>query len=257
VSPTRLRATLDQLVHNTLPRCHLRHAAPQFATVGTTRQVLGHGHTGLPSAEMMIDVNDPSPNRGKNWTAIAAMLGGIAALLTAVVGVLTFVTTQLSGTDKNSGSAQQPGSARTTAATPAGTPVSTVTTDEAVVPTAWTQVWTGSFLFDNNGINFDHEPPLRNAGGNLQVYSGGSSAVAAGFGSGKIRLASLPGGTTATPEACSERLDNYSTGSIDLDTGKQVCVRTARGRVVLMKVDAGPDDGLGWDVTVTIWQPNS
>jgi hypothetical protein len=206
---------------------------------------------------MMTYVTTPAPSQGKNWTTIAAMLGGIAALLTAIVGTLTFITTQLNGKDKNGPSADQPSTAQTTALQPMGTPVATSTTNGQAPQAAWTQVWTGSFLFDNNGVNFDHEPPLRNAGGAFQVYSGGSSAIAAGLGSGRIRLASLPSGTAATPDACAERLDNYSTSSVDLDEGRRVCVRTERGRVVLMKINGGPDDKLAWDVTATIWRPNS
>lgn len=194
----------------------------------------------------MVNVTDPTPPRSRNWTVIAAMLGGSAALITALVGVLTFVSTQI-------GKGEQPQTAVRPTAAPS--PNSTAGASSAAPQPAWTLVWRGSFLFDNNGVNFDHEPPLRNPGGALQVYSGGSTAVAAGMGSGRIRLAALAPGAPATPEVCAERLDNFSTGDVSLDKGRRICVLTDRKRVVLMVINGGPDEDLAWDATATIWQP--
>lgn len=191
-------------------------------------------------------MSNPPPQQGRNWSAIAALLGGAAALITAVVGVLTFVFTQIGhGPAGPTATPKAPG--RTPAQTAPTTPT-TPTTEQA----AWRMVWQGPFLFDNNGVNFDHEPPLRDGGG-LQVYSGGDSAVAAA----RIGIAALPSGAATTPAACADRIVRYSTGSVRLDKGTRVCVRTDLGRIALMVFEGNVPNTLDWEVNATIWQPTS
>jgi hypothetical protein len=86
----------------------------------------------------------------------------------------------------------------------------------------------------------------------IQIYSGGTTAVAAGFGTGSVRIATLERGDPGTPEACAAKLDAFSTPSVPLDIGRRVCVHTTLGRVVLMTVLSRADE-YAWNVTATIW----
>ena len=75
------------------------------------------------------------------------------------VGVLAFAADHL-GTGGGSGPSAT--------ATPAGrSAMHGSGAASAPAPGGWVQVWQGPFLFDNNGVSFDHEPPLRNSGGVL------------------------------------------------------------------------------------------
>jgi hypothetical protein len=205
----------------------------------------------------VTDLQPTAPRKGRDWNAVAAMLGGVAALITACVGALAFVASQ----HDSSGSGTEPARAGaaatgTTAAAPTGTsPSRSVAAAAPPGPqAAWQQVWQGSFRFDNNGVNFDQEPPLRNAGGALQIYSGGTTVVPAGAGGGSVRIAALDRGDPGTPEACAAKLDAFSTSSVPLDTGRRVCVHTTLGRVVLMTVVSRMDES-SWNVTATVWRP--
>jgi len=186
--------------------------------------------------------------RGPDWNTIAAILGGVAAVITACVGVLAFAADHL-GTGGGSGPSAT--------ATPAGrSAMHGSGAASAPAPGGWVQVWQGPFLFDNNGVSFDHEPPLRNSGGDFDIYSGGSSAIAAGVGGGSVQVVALGPGDPSTPEACAAKLAGFGTGSVSLDSGKRICVHTALGRVALMTVVGSSTDGPdAWNVTATVWRP--
>ncbi|GIF01519.1 hypothetical protein [Paractinoplanes rishiriensis] len=180
---------------------------------------------------------------GRNWSTIAAVLGGLAALITAVVGLSTFIANQFGDAPR---------------ATPAATtkpPAVQPATAASSAPAAggWREVWSREFVLDTTGVLLDSDQPVRGTGA-FHVISGGPMISPAGG----AAIAALPAGQPATPDACDERVTTHSADNVTMDSGKRVCVRTPAGRVALLVVEGATGDvNAGWTVRATVWQPAS
>jgi hypothetical protein len=197
----------------------------------------------------MVTVTEQARRPKRNWSTIAAFFGGLAALITALVGMATFIVNQV-GDDA-------PTAAPTPAAPTRAAPASAAPPVTAAPPSpesaGWRQVWAREFILDTNGVLLDSDRPVRGTG-SFHVISGGPMISPAG----QAEIAELPGDQPVTPDACDERVTTHSADTITMDSGKRVCVRTPAGRVALMIVQGATGDvNAGWRVRATVWQPAS
>jgi hypothetical protein len=175
---------------------------------------------------------------GRAAIAIGTLLGGVAAILTFV-----------SGNDNQN----QPSSphATSTEGRSNSTPLATRQQSPSGPQTTPRVAWKGTFLFDNNGVDLDREPPARGVDSGFDAYSGGSSFDTVG-----ADVAVWRGRTPPTPDECSSLLDKFSNTRVPIDVGTRLCVRTSQGRIAFIEVVRQGDENTaaGWEVRATIWR---
>jgi hypothetical protein len=190
-----------------------------------------------------IDEREPTMAEGKfqGWQAVAAVLGGVAAVITAGVAVVALMR------DSDDGAAgrktDQP--TRTTGAGPTSGPPPTT----GNAPAAEAPVYNGPLQFAFR-IDFDKDPPdvISNEGfEDLVMVGGNHEQVMVEQGAAVWRGAAPP-----TRAQCVEAISTSgTTNAFPADVGLQICFKSRNDRIGYLKFLKHANDM--WSTDAIVW----
>jgi hypothetical protein len=180
--------------------------------------------------------------RFHGWQAIAAIVGSLATLVTAVVAAAAFLRDD--GTD-------QP-TARPITASSGATGRASAPAGESVAVSGPEQPLHDKLrLRLSSQIEFDTDPPNSNrSGGDPDVYRFGGA-----FGkdiNGFYGAARWTGTTDPTRAQCDLELAQATRNNIAIDVGTRLCFRTSGDRTVLVRFLKQTAEG-DWQIEATVW----
>jgi hypothetical protein len=184
--------------------------------------------------------------RFHGWQAFAAVLGAVAAVLTACVAAATFLR---AGDGDGASPSPTVDAARTT---PAGGGSPGATGGDGSTPAPAPPLVDDLALRLEGYIEFDLDPPDVDPPGtevDLGLYGTGSNKVR-GFNGAAI----WSGATDPGRDQCDHQMRTKGTREfVTVDVGSLLCVRTSGGRTVLVRFVKANRDGT-WDVEATVWR---
>jgi len=175
------------------------------------------------------------------WQAIAAMLGALATLATAVVAMAAYLRD-----DGSPPPATRPAGGSTHGA------ASAPPEESVAVPAPDQPLHDKLRLRLEFHIEFDTDPPNNNpVGGDPDLYRAGgadSNKITGYYGAARWSDATSP-----TQAQCDLELATKATrDSVVVDVGSRLCVRTSGGRTVLVRFLKQTADR-DWDIEATVW----
>ncbi|WP_328846968.1 hypothetical protein [Streptomyces sp. NBC_00258] len=205
--------------------------------------------------------SDPTTNGASRAKKPPEHWVAVAALITAATGVLTFLAGYIglpaAGFDSPAGSAATVTATTTvtTTATPK-TPDSSETSD-GKTPSAGsvTERWSGPLLITSvRDYDLDLTPPETTVSTTTDIglveTSDGQEAVFDDYNP----LALVPEGEEPDAAGCALLSKTQSKSGLSVKVGRSFCLRTDKGRSVLVTVKALNVDAVTIDVTIRVWE---
>jgi hypothetical protein len=179
--------------------------------------------------------------RFHGWQTVAAIVGSLATLVTAVVAAAAFLREDGSRspaarpTNVSSGAAERP---------------SAPAEESGAVPAPDQPLHDKIRLRVGSQIEFDTDPPNSDpSGGDPDVYRFGGNAINGFYGAAR-----WTGSTNPTRAQCDMELTTHATRlNVGVDVGHRLCVRTSAGRTVLIRFLKQTADG-DWQIEATVWR---
>jgi len=181
--------------------------------------------------------------RFQGWQALAAVLGGLAAVITALVAVVALVRQNDDGT--GAGRVDNPGQTTGAAQITGGTQATGDAPGNADTP-----LYNGPLRFASR-VDFDQDPP------DVISNQGLEDLVMVGNNDEKVQVrqgaAVWNGGRLPTRAQCVQTISTSGTTSaFAIDAGVQICFKSRNGRIGYLKFLSRADDM--WSVEAIVWR---
>jgi len=187
--------------------------------------------------------SEQPPRRG--WARILelgpAWISAIATLILALAAAGFFAGRVTAPTTATTGTPQPTQTVPKTVTAPSAT--------NSLPNSPWSVYYQTQVGIGTVGINFDNNPP---SSASADIFYSGSLLES----TSNATLAVWPGSATPTPAQCQNWVTTHPGTSIGTVTvGMQICLKTAQGRPVLLRIQSVTPDAANGQVTV--WQSNS